>query len=85
MQVLDRECAGQKTDLGVATLRYRHATRVEVEDLQRAIRALQRRKLTHCIRRPDPQIDKNAVKEVLQQGETIPGLSLVDNIICSLK
>ena len=32
MAILDRECAGQKTDCGVATICYRKTTRVEVGD-----------------------------------------------------
>ena len=32
LQILDRECGGEKTDLGVATLNYRKTTRLEVSD-----------------------------------------------------
>ena len=34
--LLDRECGGQKTDLGVATLCYRKNTRIEVSDEKQA-------------------------------------------------
>ena len=37
LRVLDRECAGQTTDLGVATLGYRKTSRVEVEDAAKAV------------------------------------------------
>ena len=33
MKVLDRECAGEKTDLGVATFSYRQTSRVDVSDV----------------------------------------------------
>ena len=32
MQILDRECGGETTDLGVATLSYRKTSKVEVTD-----------------------------------------------------
>ena len=32
MSILDRECGGEKTDLGVATLYYRRTRHVEIED-----------------------------------------------------
>ena len=44
MQVLDRECAGEKTDLGVATFSYRKTSRVEVADSAKAVRFIKRRR-----------------------------------------
>mgnify|MGYP002624118622 CR=1 FL=1 len=42
MKVLDRECSGKKTDLGVATFNYRQNSHVEVSDAEKAIRWLEK-------------------------------------------
>ena len=44
MKILDRECAGEKTDLGVATFAYRKTSHVDVSDAEKAIRWLKRNK-----------------------------------------
>ena len=85
MQVLDRECNGVKTDLGVATLRYRQNTRVDVQDAARAINWLKRHKFKDCIRVKEPEVDKTAVRRLLADGSSIPGIALVTSQSCSLK
>ena len=85
MQVLDRECGGQKTDLGIATLRYRTTSRVEVSDATKAINWLRRHKCRDCIRTRDPEVDKTAVRQLLNGGSKIPGIALVTSQSCSLK
>ena len=85
MQILDRECAGQKTDCGVATVNYRATTRVDVLDGMKAINWLKRHKHTDCYRTPEPEVSKTEVKKLLTAGEKIPGLALVQDKSCSLK
>ena len=85
IEVLDRECNGQKTDLGIATLRYRATSRVEVSDSAKAIGWLRRHKYRDCIRVKDPEVDKTAVRRLLTGGNTIPGIALVTGQSCSLK
>lgn len=85
MQILDRECAGQKTDCGVATVNYRATTRVDVLDGMKAINWLKRHKHTDCYRTPKPEVSKTEVKKLLAAGEKIPGLALVQDKSCSLK
>ena len=63
MQILDRECAGQKTDCGVATVSYRATTRVDVLDGMKAINWLKRHNHTDCYRTPEPEISKTEVKK----------------------
>jgi chromosome segregation ATPase len=48
MHVLDRECAGEKTDLEIATFSYRKTSHVEVTDCAKAVRWLKRHKFTDC-------------------------------------
>lgn len=85
LQILDRECGGEKTDLGVATLQYRKTTRVEVSDTAKAVSWLRRRKLTDCFRIPAPEVAKSAVKKLLAAGTQVPGCELVEDRSYSLK
>ena len=85
MQILDRECAGTKTDLGVATFQYRRTSRVEVTDPAKAVAWLKRRKLTDCFRVPAPEVAKAEVKKLLTAGTKVPGCAVVEDRSYSLK
>ena len=85
MGILDRECAGEKTDCGVATVSYRKTTRVEVADSEKAVRWLKRTKHLDCFRVPAPEVAKAEVKKLLAAGEKVPGTTLVQDISCSLR
>ena len=85
MQVLDRECAGQKTDCGVATISYRKTTRVDVSDAEKAVRWLKRNKYTDCYRIPEPEVSKTNVRRLLQDGVNVPGVVLTQDMSCSLR
>ena len=85
MQILDRECAGQKTDCGVATICYRKTTRVEVSDDQTAIAWLMENGHDNCYKQPAPEVSKSEVKKLLQDGTEVPGLTLVQDLSCSLR
>lgn len=85
MQVLDRECAGEKTDLGVATFSYRRTSHVDVSDAGKAIRWLKRHKHTDCFRIPAPEVAKNEVKRLINAGTKVPGCTLVEDRSCQLK
>lgn len=85
MQILDRECAGQKTDCGVATISYRRTTRVEVEDNTQALSWLANNGHFECYRVPAPEISKSEVKKLLQNGTSVPGVALVQDLSCSLR
>ncbi|MBR4765377.1 MAG: siphovirus Gp157 family protein [Clostridia bacterium] len=85
MEILDRECGGEKTDLGVATLSYRKTTRLEVTDAAKAVNWLKRRKLTSCFRIPSPEVAKTEVKKLMSSGTAVPGCSLVEDKSYSLR
>ena len=85
MKILDRECAGQKTDLGVATFSYRKTFRVEVEDAEKAVRWLKRNKFTECFRIPAPEVAKAEVKKLISAGTNVPGCTVVQDYSCSLR
>ena len=85
LQILDRECAGEKTDLGVATLNYRKTTRVDVQDAKAAIRWLTENGHPDCCRIPDPEVSTSDVGRLLKAGMEIPGVQRINSLSCSLK
>ena len=85
MSILDRECAGEKTDCGVATVCYRRTTKVEVADSRTAISWLKENGYDSCYKQPDPEVSKTEVKKLLQGGMEIPGITLTQDLSCSLR
>ena len=85
MEILDRECAGEKTDCGVATVCYRKTTKVEVCDDATAVSWLMENGHTQCYRVPAPEISKTEVKKLLAAGTEVPGVALVQDYSCSLR
>ncbi len=85
LSVLDRECAGKKTDLGIATVNYRATESVSVLDVERAVKWLKRKKYADCYRIPLPEVAKTEVKKLLKSGIKVPGVDLVKGRSCSLK
>lgn len=85
MKVLDRECAGEKTDLEVATFSYRKTSHVDVSDAAKAVRWLKRNKHFDCFRIKEPEVAKAEVKKLINSGVKVPGCAVVDDRSCSLK
>lgn len=85
MKILDRECAGEKTDLGVATFSYRKTSHVDVSDAAKAIRWLKRNKHLDCFRVPAPEVAKTEVKKLINAGTKVPGCAVIEDYSCSLR
>jgi hypothetical protein len=85
MKVLDRECAGKKTDLEIATFSYRKTSHLDVEDSEKAVRWLKHNKYQDCFRVPAPEVAKSEVKKLINSGVSVPGCSVVEDYSCSLK
>ena len=83
--LLDRECAGVKTDLGVATVSYRKSSHVEITDAAAARAWLDENDRQDCYRLPPPEISKSALSKLLDAGAKIPGAEKVSTISCCLK
>ena len=83
--ILDRECGGQKTDLGVATLCYRKSTHVEITDKNAALCWLQHMGHQDCYRIPEPEISKLNVGRLLDAGEQVDGVERVTSTSCYLR
>ncbi len=85
IRILDRECGGETTDLGVATLRYRKTTKVEVTDETRAVNWLKRHKFTDAFRIPAPTVYKTEVRKLMGEGQKVPGCTVVEDRSCCLR
>ena len=85
MSVLDRECGGEKTDLGVAVFSYRRSSHLEVADAAKAIRWLELNNHRDCFRLREPEIAKSEVTRLINSGVTVPGCSVVASNTYSLK
>ena len=83
--ILDRECGGEKTELGVATLCYRKSSRVEITDEDATFKWLKETGHEDCYRIPKPEIYKANVGKLLDDGEEIPGVERVATKSCYLK
>lgn len=84
MWVLQYECGGVKTDLGVAVGRYTSRQVTEITDTQAAVEYLEQ-KHPECVKHPDPEVRKDAVKKLIQNGFDVPGVQLAENITFSLR
>lgn len=85
MHILDRECAGRKTDLDVATFSYRKTSHVDVSDAAKAVRWLKRNKHPECYRIPEPEVAKTEVKKLINAGAKVPGVTVVEDYSCQLR
>ncbi len=85
LSILDRECAGEKTDFGVATFSYRASTKVDVSDTNKAISWLKDNGYSECYRTIDPEINKNNLKRLLKAGVLVPCAVLVEGRTYNLK
>lgn len=84
MEILKRECNGENTDCGVATVKFRATEKVEVEDSALAITWLMSKGYDSFIRRKEPEISKTDVKKLIKSGVEVPGAVIVKEQSCSL-
>ena len=86
LAILDRECAGVKTDLGVATVSYRKSTPAVIDDERQAIEWLEKNGYDDCLKYEAPSIRKDMAKSLIQkQGIAIPGLHVEERRNMSLR
>jgi hypothetical protein len=85
MDVLARECGGQKTDLGVATVKFTPSQATVLTDETAAIQWCYSNHHEDCLTIALPKVNKDAVKRLLKGGTKIPGAELENRMNCSLK
>lgn len=84
LDVLNRECAGQKTDLGVATVSYTKSDSICVYDSRTALEWLMKNH-DECLRYKEPEVSKSDVKKLIKSGTEVPGIIIENKQNCSLK
>lgn len=86
MRVLDRECHGEKTDLGVATVTYRSSEVTEIPDEDAAVKWLMDSDYQDLVRiQRKVSVDKTGVKKLIASGVAVPGVTVTKKQNCSLK
>ena len=85
LMIIDRECDGVTTDLGVATMSYRRTSRIVVADEAKVVRWLKRHKYKDAVKVPAPTVYKTEVRKLLSAGQKIPGCKVVEDRSYSLK
>jgi len=85
MKVLDRECDGEKTDLGVATLSYRKSETLDIDDVHDTVYWLMKQEHYDCVKSVDPVILKPELKKLVKSGVEVPGVAITQHSNCSLK
>ena len=85
MGIIDRECEGEKTDLGIAVVSYRKSEKLDVTDPKAAIVWLHANGHDDCIKIADPEVRKDDVKKMVKAGTEVPGTVLVAKNNCSLR
>lgn len=85
--LLERECGGQKTDLGVVTVSYRETTSVRFSDEKGVdvARWLLANGHPECVKVADPEAKKTDVAKLLKGGMAIEGAWLEKRVSCSVK
>jgi hypothetical protein len=84
MAILDRECAGEKTDLGVATVSYRASEATEITSEADARTWLMSEGYDDCLKYAEPAINKAALKKLIKSGVAVPGACVTVHNNCSL-
>ena len=84
MEILKRECGGENTDCGVATVRYRNTEKLDVSDSIATIEWLEKNGYDTFIRYKEPEVSKADVKKLIKSGAEIPGSAIIKEQSCSL-
>lgn len=84
VNVLDRECAGEKTDLGVATVSYRTTTKVDFTEEGLCLAWLKDNGYTDAYK-VEETISKTELKKIFKKVDEIPGAVQITSKSCSLR
>ena len=84
MEILKRECGGENTDCGVATVRYRNTEKLDVSDSIATVEWLEKNGYDTFIRYKEPEVSKADVKKLIKSGAEIPGSVIIKEQSCSL-
>lgn len=86
-QILERECGGEKTNLGVATFSYRksEACVFEEKNVPDIIAWLEEHEHDDCLKYSEPEIRKDPLKKLVNSGVNVPYVAVEQRNKGSLK
>ena len=86
-QILERECDGKKTDLGVATFSYRKSSAVvwDEHNADDIICWLEEHGHDDCLKYQEPEIRKTELKKLISSGQDVPFAKIEERYNGSLK
>jgi hypothetical protein len=86
-QILERECGGEKTDLGVATFSYRKSEACvwDEKNEQDIIAWIEKHAYDDCLKYSEPEIRKDPLKKLINSGVNVPFASVEKRNKGSLK
>ena len=87
LAILDRECCGKKTDLGVATMSYRKSSPVVWDEAKtpELVSWLMEHDYDECLKYSDPEIRKMELKKLMASGVNVPFAEIEERMNGSLK
>ena len=85
LDILDRECGGEKTDLGVATLSYRNTKSTEIKDPSELLKWIISEKKYGLLNVKDDFFRKSDIKKLIDDGVDVEGAEIVTNKSYSLR
>lgn len=84
LSIIDRECAGENTNLGVATMKYTLTRSLETTDEEEAMQWLEASGHEDMIR-VKKELKKTEIKKLIQSGTIVPGVEIAERKSASLK
>ena len=87
LRILERECGGEKKDLGIATATYRlsHPLEYPTEKTQDIIDWLKKHRHKECIVTKAPELSKTELTKLIKRGVEVPHVTIADKLNFSLK
>ena len=87
LAILDRECAGEKKDLGVATASYRvsHFLDYPADKAKDIIEWCKKHRHKECIVVKEPELSKTELTKLLKAGVNVPNVEMSERKNFSLK
>lgn len=84
-EYITRALGGDKFTSPKGTVSYRQSAKVEVLDQEDAAAWLEQHGYDNCLKYLVPEIKKDAVKQLLKEGQKIEGVVLTDNLSTIIK
>lgn len=85
LNFIDRQCGGEKTDCGVATVKYTRTEATEIIDKEKLVSWLELNNGDDCLKYLEPEIRKPELKKLIKSGAEVPYAAIIGRTSCSIK